>query len=71
MLIPPPPGTFFSDKKGGGELVWYRDIWYFPLKPVFGLTPKPAKKGGGGINMISTVYEGIMDARFNEHIQLI
>ena len=47
MLIPP-PGTFFSDKKRGGELVGYRDILYFPLKPVFDLTPKLAKKRGGG-----------------------
>ena len=52
MLIPLSPGTFFPIKKGG-ELVWYRDIWYFPLKPVFGLTSKSAKKGGGGINVIS------------------
>ena len=48
MLIPPPPLNIFPDKKGGGELTWYRDIWYFPLKPVFGLTPKSAKKRGGG-----------------------
>ena len=43
----PPPGAFFSDKKGGGELVWYRDILYFPRKPLFDLQPKSAKKGGG------------------------
>ena len=47
-LNSPPPWAFFSDKKGGGELTWYRDIWYFPLKPVFGLNAKIGWKWGGG-----------------------
>ena len=35
-LIPPPPGALLADKKGGGELVWYRDLQDFS-----------PKKGGG------------------------
>ena len=43
----------------GGQLVRYRNIIYFSLKPIFDLQPKSAKKGGisrGGKNILSRVH---------------
>ena len=47
----------FSGKKKSGEVVWFHNIWYFPLIPIFYLPWTSANKGWGGINIMSTVIE--------------